>query len=107
MVKVALGSDHGGYLLKEELEDYLRELGYTPVDFGTHSAESVDYPDFGLLVAKEVAGGNFPLGILVCGTGIGMSLIANKVQGLGLPFVLIPYGPCSREHNHANILVLG
>ena len=64
MVKVALGSDHGGYLLKEELEDYLRELGYTPVDFGTHSAESVDYPDFGLLVAKEVAE-ELPLGILV------------------------------------------
>ncbi|NLJ33159.1 MAG: ribose 5-phosphate isomerase B, partial [Firmicutes bacterium] len=107
-MKVALGSDHGGYLLKEELEDYLRELGYTPVDFGTHSAESVDYPDFGLLVAKEVAGGNFPLGILVCGTGIGMSLIANKVPGIRAALCTDTFmARCSREHNHANILVLG
>lgn len=107
-MKIVLGSDHGGYLLKENLKDYLRELGHTPVDLGTDSTESVDYPDFGLRVAQRVAGGEFPLGILICGTGIGMSIIANKVPGIRAALCTDTFmARCSREHNHANILVLG
>ncbi len=107
-MKIALGSDHGGYLLKEDLKDYLSGLGYAPVDFGTDSVESVDYPDFGLEVAQRVAEGEFPLGILICGTGIGMSMIANKVPGIRAALCTDTFmARCSREHNQANILVLG
>lgn len=107
-MKIAIGSDHGGYLLKGDVQDYLRELGHSPVDFGTDSTESVDYPDFGLQVAQRVAKGDFPLGILICGTGIGMSMIANKVPGIRAALCTDTFmARCSREHNHANILVLG
>lgn len=107
-MKIAVASDHGGYRLKEDLKRYLEELGHTWEDFGTYSEESVDYPDYGVKVAQGVARGDFPLGILVCGTGIGMSIVANKVPGVRAALCTDTFmARCSREHNHANILVLG
>ncbi|HHW92370.1 MAG TPA: ribose 5-phosphate isomerase B [Firmicutes bacterium] len=107
-MKIAIGCDHGGYRMKEDLKDYLQELGYSTADFGTDSEESVDYPDFGLKVAEGVARGDFPLGILICGTGIGMAIVANKVPGIRAALCTDTFmARCSREHNHANILVLG
>ncbi|MGI6575442.1 MAG: ribose 5-phosphate isomerase B [bacterium] len=107
-MKIALASDHGGYRLKEKIKDYLAELGFEHEDFGTFSDASVDYPDFGVKAAVAVAKGKFPMGILVCGTGIGMAIVANKVPGIRAALCTDTFmARCSREHNHANILVLG
>jgi len=107
-MRIAIACDHGGYRLKEDLKNYLQELGHSPVDLGTHSEASVDYPDFGLKVAEGVARGDYPLGILICGTGIGMSIVANKVPGVRAALCTDTFmARCSREHNHANVLVLG
>ena len=107
-MKIAIACDHGGYRMKEDLKKYLEELGHSTADFGTDSEESVDYPDFGLKVAESVARGDYPLGILICGTGIGMSIVANKVPGIRAALCTDTFmARCSREHNHANILVLG
>ncbi len=107
-MKFALGGDHAGYELKEAIKALLAEQGLDYQDFGTHGTESCDYPDFGLAVAETVAGGDAPLGILVCGTGIGMSMVANKVPGVRAALCGDTFSArASREHNHANILVLG
>ena len=107
-MKIALACDHGGHNLKEDLKVFLEELGHSWEDFGTFSDQSVDYPDFGLPLAEAVARGNFPLGILVCGTGIGMSIVANKVPGVRAALCTDTFmARNSREHNHANVLVLG
>jgi ribose 5-phosphate isomerase B len=107
-MRLAIGSDHAGYELKEAIKAYLDEQGLTYQDFGTHSTDSCDYPDFGLAVAEAVARGDFPLGILVCGTGLGMSMVANKVPGVRAALCGDTFSAhSSREHNHANILVLG
>lgn len=107
-MKIALGSDHAGYQLKEQVKEYLAEMGHTSQDFGTFDGEtSVDYPDFAITVARAVAGKEFPAGILVCGTGIGMSIVANKVRGIRA--ALCNDALCAsfaRSHNDANILVL-
>ncbi|GAH82805.1 unnamed protein product, partial [marine sediment metagenome] len=81
-MKIALGSDHGGYQLKENLKEYLKELNVEYVDFGCENEKSVDYPDIGFKVGIEVKSGKCDRGILICGTGIGMSVIANKVRGI-------------------------
>ncbi len=107
-MKIAIGSDHGGYVLKEFIKNHLQEKGFNIKDFGTDSTASTDYPDYARAVAEAVASGDFNKGILICGTGIGMSMAANKVPGIRCALV----GDCfsakaTREHNDANIIALG
>jgi ribose 5-phosphate isomerase B len=106
-MKIIIASDHAGYKLKEELKQYLKELGHEAEDMGTNSEESVDYPDYGKKAAKEVAKTKSK-GILICGSGIGMSMVANKVKGIRAALCHNEYtAKASREHNDANILCLG
>ncbi|TNF55096.1 ribose 5-phosphate isomerase B [bacterium] len=106
-MKIAIGCDHAGFSLKNEILSLLNDLGMGWKDFGTESEDSVDYPDFGEKVAKEVAGGNFDRGILLCGTGIGMSIVANKFPGIRAALCSDSYSAkMSRLHNDANLLVL-
>ncbi|MGD9146174.1 MAG: ribose 5-phosphate isomerase B [Anaerolineae bacterium] len=105
---VALGADHGGYAMKEDLKAYLGELGYQVIDCGTHSTASVDYPDFAYAVAKLVAGGRAWRGIIVDGAGIGSCMAANKVPGVRAAMCYDhATASNSREHNNANVLSLG
>ncbi len=105
---VALGADHGGYALKEELKAYLGELGYQVVDCGTHSTAAVDYPDFAYAVARLVAEGRAWRGIVVDGAGIGSCMAANKVPGVRAAMCYDQATAVnSREHNDANVLTLG
>ena len=107
-MKIALGSDHGGYQLKENLKEYLKEQKVEYIDFGCQSEKSVDYPDIGFKVAVEVKSGRCNKGILICGTGIGMSIVANKIKGIRASLCHNEFtARCSREHNDSNILVLG
>ena len=107
-MKIALGSDHAGFELKEDIKGLLGDGKYELIDLGTNSGASVDYPDFGLAVANLVAGGKADRGILFCGSGIGMSIVANKVKGIRASLVYDLYTAIqSRKHNDANILVLG
>jgi ribose 5-phosphate isomerase B len=107
-MKVALGADHAGFALKDALKQTLDALGIEHHDFGTSSSESVDYPDFAQVVAQGVASGRFDRGILVCGTGIGMAIAANKIAGIRAAVVGDEDGArLSREHNDANVLTLG
>jgi len=107
-MKIALGSDQGGYQLKENLKEYLKELNVEYIDFGCENEKSVDYPDIGFKVATDVKSGKYDRGILICGTGIGMSVIANKVRGIRAALCDNEYtARCAREHNDANILALG
>lgn len=108
MKKLGLGSDHGGFELKEQIKVHLLEKGYEVVDFGTHSEESVDYPEIGKKVAGEVVKGEVELGILVCGTGIGIGISANKVKGIRCAICSDVYSAkMSRAHNNANMISLG
>lgn len=105
--KLVLASDHAGFELKEDIKAFLRELGYEVEDVGTYNSESVDYPDFSLKAAEKVAQGEAPRGILFCGTGIGDSIVANKVPGIRAALCYDTYtAQLSRAHNDANILVL-
>ncbi|NLC08090.1 MAG: ribose 5-phosphate isomerase B [Syntrophomonadaceae bacterium] len=107
-MKIALASDHGGYALKEEIKKLLQEQQVDFRDFGTNSVDSVDYPDYALPVAEAVSQGEYDRGILLCGTGIGISIAANKVPGIRAALCSDPFSAkASREHNDANILVLG
>jgi ribose 5-phosphate isomerase B len=107
-MRIALGADHAGFQLKDTLKRTLDELGATYQDFGTSSGESVDYPDFAQAVAHGVASGQFDRGILVCGTGIGMAIAANKVAGVrSAAIVDTDTARLSREHNDLNVLALG
>jgi len=107
-MKIALGSDHGGYKLKENLKEYLKELNVEYSDFGCDSEQPVDYPDIGFKVSNEIKDGNFDKGILICGTGIGISIVANKVKGIRAALCHNEFSArYSREHNDANILILG
>lgn len=107
-MKVAIGSDHGGYNLKESVTVFLRENGIEFKDFGVYSTESADYPDIGVQVAEAVTNGEFDRGILICGTGIGMSIVANKVPGIRAALCGDAYcARLSREHNDSNVLVMG
>jgi ribose 5-phosphate isomerase B len=107
-MKVALGADHAGFALKDALKQTLDALGVEHHDFGTSSSDSVDYPDFARAVAEGVAAGRFDRGILVCGTGIGMAIAANKVAGIRAAVVGDEEtARLCREHNDANVLTLG
>lgn len=108
MKKIAIGSDHAGYELKEHIKNVLTGMGYEVLDVGTDSEASVDYPYFGFEVAKFVSEKKVDGGILFCGTGIGMSVVANKVKGIRAALVTDLFTAIqSRRHNDANILVLG
>lgn len=105
---IAIGADHGGFVLKGEIVKYLEELGYTTVDVGCHSEGSVDYPDFAEAVSQKIISGEAERGILVCGTGIGMSIAANRHLGIRAAVCHDEYtARMAKEHNNANILCLG
>ena len=107
-MQIGLACDHGGFEIKQELKDFLKGMGVEPVDMGTFNEDSVDYPDFGVLVAERVSKGDLEKGILICGTGIGMSIVANKFPGVRAALVNDLYSSrLSREHNDANVLVIG
>ncbi|MBS5939506.1 ribose 5-phosphate isomerase B [Clostridium sartagoforme] len=107
-MKIAVGSDHGGVELKEEIKKFLNREGYEFKDFGTNSTESCDYPDYALPVAEAVAAKEYDLGILICGTGIGIGIAANKVPGIRAALCSDTFSAhATREHNNANILTLG
>ena len=107
-MKIAIGSDHGDYQLKERLKKYLKELNIEYKDFGCESEKSVDYPDIGFKVSNEVRKGNYERGILICGTGIGMSIVANKIKGIRASLCHDVFSAQkAREHTNANILALG
>ncbi len=107
-MRLAVGSDHAGYRLKEAVLLWLREMGHEALDKGTGSDASVDYPDFAEAVCEAVTGGEADLGILVCGTGLGMAITANKVAGIRAVTCSDPFSArCSREHNDANVLCIG
>jgi ribose 5-phosphate isomerase B len=106
-MRIALGADHAGVALKDDIKRLLDERGIAYTDFGTSSPDSVDYPDFAAKVAGEVSAGRFDRGILVCGTGIGMAIAANKIPGIrAAPVVDERSAALSREHNDANVLAL-
>lgn len=107
-MKLAIGADHAGYRLKAELLDFLRSLGHEVNDFGAHGPESVDYPDFASAVCDEVVSGRADRGILICGTGIGMSIAANKIPGIRCALVHDVFSAkATREHNDTNVIALG
>ena len=105
---IALGCDHGGYELKQEVIEYLKKKGLEYKDFGCFGTEAVDYPDYALAVAEEVASGACERGVLMCGTGIGISIAANKVKGIRCAVCHDMFtAAMSAEHNKANIIALG
>jgi RpiB/LacA/LacB family sugar-phosphate isomerase len=107
MAIVAIGADHAGFLLKQDLKQWLLAEGHTVHDVGTHSPESVDYPDFAVAVARAVSEGEAERGLLVCGTGIGMAIVANKVVGIRAGVCGDVETAClSRQHNDLNVLAL-
>lgn len=106
-LRIALASDHGGFEQKEALKPWLENLGFTVDDFGCDSEESVDYPDYAKRAARAVAQGDDDYGVLVCGTGIGMMIAANKVHGIrAANLTSTEFAKLSREHNNANIATL-
>ena len=108
MTVIALGADHAGFPLKEDLKSWLIARGHDVVDLGTQSSESVDYPDFAVGVGSAITAGKAERGVLVCGTGIGMAMAANKVPGIRAAACTDAFSArMSREHNDANILALG
>ena len=105
---IAIGSDHGGFKLKEEIKKMLTEQKVEFRDFGTHSTQSVDYPDIASAVSKAVVSGECVRGIIICGTGIGVSIAANKIKGIRAALCHDVFSAqMSREHNNANILTMG
>ncbi len=108
MNPIAIASDHAGRELKEDLKELLLELGREFFDMGTEDDKSVDYPDYGIPLATKVSEGEFETGILVCGTGVGMSILANKFKGVRAALVNDVFtARMAKEHNNANILVIG
>jgi ribose 5-phosphate isomerase B len=107
-MRIAIGADHAGYAAKEKLKQLLGKRGDAVEDVGTHGTASVDYPDFAARAARLVAEGKADLGVLVCGSGIGMSIAANKVRGIRAAHCTDPYSArMAREHNDANVLCMG
>lgn len=107
-MKIALGSDHGGFRLKEAIKKDLVAKGYEVVDFGSDSTDSCDYPDFAIPVARKVGSGEFDRGILICGTGIGIGITANKIKGVRAALCHDTFSAqATRNHNDANILTMG
>ena len=106
-MKIALGCDHGGINLKNEIIKYLESEGYEFKDFGTYTTDSCDYPDYALPVAEAVANKEFDFGILICGTGIGIGIAANKVPGIRAALCSsTTFASLARKHNDANVLIL-
>ncbi|UCD84898.1 MAG: ribose 5-phosphate isomerase B [Deltaproteobacteria bacterium] len=107
-MSIAIASDHGGFELKEEIKKFLLEKGEELLDLGTNTDTAVDYPEYGMKVAEKVSRGEVEKGILICGTGIGMSIVANKFSGIRAALVTNEFmARMAKEHNNANILVLG
>ena len=107
-MKIAIGSDHAGYELKESISAFLKRSGAEVLDFGAAGPSSVDYPDFGERVSRAVASGEAERGVLICGTGIGMSIVANRVPGVRAALCSETLSArLSRQHNDANVLVMG
>jgi ribose 5-phosphate isomerase B len=107
-MKIALGCDHGGYELKEKILAFLKDMNHQVEDLGTHGPESVDYPQYAAKVARAVTSGEVERGILICGSGIGMSITANRFPGIRAALVSEPFSAkMSRRHNDSNILCLG
>lgn len=107
-MKISMGCDHGGYLLKEHVKQYLTEKGHQVVDCGCSSLDSCDYPQFGAAAARAVAAGECERGIVICTTGIGISITANKVRGIRCALCSEPLSAeMTRKHNNANVLAMG
>ncbi len=107
-MKLVIASDHAGYQLKESVKNHLEELGHTVINCGTNSTESCDYPIFAKALCKEITDGKAELGILVCGTGIGMSMAANKVKGIRAALCSDCFSTkFTRAHNDANVMCIG
>lgn len=107
-MKIIIGSDHAGYPMKEKVTAHLRERGVQVEDIGTYSEEAVDYTDFGKKVARKVSDGTFDRGILICGTGLGMSMVANRFRGVRAALANDLFSAImSRRHNDSNIIVMG
>jgi ribose 5-phosphate isomerase B len=107
-MKIAIGADHAGFALKDQVRDALRQAGHEVVDLGTNSAESTDYPDYASAVAHNVVSGAADRGILVCSTGVGMSIAANKINGIRAALAVNPEEVrLTRAHNDANIITIG
>ena len=107
-MRIVVGSDHAGLRLKKQLVEHLKSRGLQPEDLGTHTSDSCDYPDFAAAVAQAVAAGEADWGLLCCGTGIGMSMAANKVPGVRAAVVSDAFSAAAtRHHNNANVLCLG
>ncbi|UUZ82573.1 ribose 5-phosphate isomerase B [Paenibacillus sp. P26] len=107
-MKIAMGADHAGFRLKDELKGFIESLGHTVADLGCSCADSVDYPDYALAVCDQVTSGEADKGILICGTGIGMTIAANKVPGIRCALVHDLFSAkATREHNDTNVLALG
>ena len=108
MKKIGIGNDHSAMELKKEIIQLLRDKGIEVVDYGAHSSESVDYPLYAEVVAKAVVSGEIDYGILICGTGLGMALVANKIKGVRAAVCSEPFtAKMSKEHNNCNILAFG
>jgi ribose 5-phosphate isomerase B len=107
-MKIAIGADHAGYRLKDEIVPLLKELGHEVEDYGCDCNQSVDYPDYAVPVGDAVAGGKADRGILICGTGIGMTIAANKIPGIRCALVHDMFSAkATREHNDSNVLAMG
>ncbi len=107
-MRVAMGSDHGGFNLRLVIKAHLIEKGYEVIDFGCETKDSVDYPDYALIVSNAIISGDCELGVLVCGTGLGISIAANKVKGIiAAPVSDTFSAEMARRHNNANIIALG
>ena len=107
-MKISIGADHAGFSVKEKIREYLESKGYTTLDKGAYSEESVDYPEFGHAVGNSVQSGESTKGIVVCGSGIGVSMAANKVEGIRAALCTTPeHAQMSRLHNDANVLAIG
>ncbi len=107
-MNIALGCDHAGFDIKDEVVEHIKELGYSVLDCGTNSSESVDYPEFGHAVGKTVISGDADYGIVICGSGIGISIAANKIEGIRAALcTTVEHAKMSRNHNNANVLALG
>lgn len=108
MEKISIGCDHAGFEVKEMILNLLNEMGYEMIDFGTNSSESVDYPIYGIKVGESVATKQVDKGIVVCGSGIGISIAANKVTGIRAALCsTVEHAVLSRKHNNANVLAIG
>lgn len=107
-MKLGIGNDHAAYEMKLEIKEYLESKGYEVIDFGTHSTESCNYPEFGEAVGRAVAAGEVDGGVLICGTGIGISISANKVKGVRAAVCSEPVSAAlTKKHNNANIIAFG